>query len=113
MQDRNKIILRIGLAFVLFYAGISAFIHPYDWIGFVPTWANRFGMSQIIALHLHSVVEIILGLWLIIGKKLRLAAVLTAIDIGTILLISGFDRTVFLATFRDVGLVAMAIYLAL
>ncbi len=108
----KKYILQLGLAFVLIYAGISAFIYPNDWIGYVPGWVEKFGTSQILALHLHSLVEILLGIWLISNWKVKLAGLITALDILAILIMGGFGRSVFLVTFRDVGLASMAIYLA-
>ena len=33
--------LRIGLATVFLYAGISAFLNPIAWIGFIPLWLRN------------------------------------------------------------------------
>lgn len=107
----KKYILQIGLAFVLLYAGIAALLKPDDWIGFVPHWVTNFGTSRILALHLHSVAEVVLGVWLLINFKIKWAALLTALDIAAILVFAGLDSSVFIVTFRDVGLLLMAIYL--
>ena len=109
----KKYILQLGLAFVLLYAGISAWVQPQDWIGFVPTWVTDFGTSRLLALHLHSVAEIILGVWLLSNFQIRLAAWLTAADLAVIILVNGFDSAVFTTTFRDIGLLAAAVYLGL
>lgn len=109
----KKYILQIGLAFTLLYAGISSFLHPYDWVGFVPTWVEKFGTSQLLALHMHGVVEIILGLLLLTGWQRKWISLLVALDILAILLVNGFAGNMFLITFRDVGLFAMALYLYL
>ena len=109
---KKQYILQIGLAFVLLYAGISSFIHPFDWIGFVPSWVTNFGMSRELALHLHAGLEIFLGLWLVSNIKIRWVAGVAAADILVILLVSGFG-TQFLVTFRDVAIFLMALYLAL
>ena len=108
----KKYLINLGLAFTLIYAGISAFLYPNDWVGFVPQWVEKFGTSQLLALHIHSVVEIILGLWLLSNWKIKWAGIITALDIAAILLVNGFGRGIFLITFRDVGLLLMAIYLA-
>src|SRR5689334_3824409 len=109
----KKYLLQFGLAFVLLYAGISAFLQPFDWIGYVPMWVTKFGTSRELALHLHSIAEIILGLWLLSNIKIRWAAWITALDIAAIILVNGFNPELFLITFRDVALVFMALYLAL
>lgn len=113
MNWNKKFLLQLGLAFTLIYAGISSFLYPYDWIGYVPAWINLFKVTPLLALHGHAVAEIILGLWLLSNWKLRWASWLTALDIAVILLVNGFGRSIFPITFRDVGLLCMAIYLAL
>ncbi len=107
---KKKYLINLGLAITLLYAGIMAFLHPFDWIGFVPDWVTRFGTSRELALHLHSVAEIILGLWLLSNKKVKWVGLLTALDIAVIMLVSGTG--LLLITFRDFGLLFMAIYLA-
>jgi len=109
----KKYILNIGLAFTLLYAGISALLFPFDWIGFVPVWVENLGFSQELALHMHSVVEIILGVLLLCNIKTRIVAGIIALDIAAIVILGGFGRGMFLVTFRDVGLVCTALYLAL
>lgn len=108
----KKYLLQFGLAFTLLYAGISALVHPYDWIGFVPMWITQFGITREFALRSHSVVEILLAVWLLSNKKINLAGLVTALDMAVILLANGFGRGTFLITFRDAGLLFMAIYLA-
>ncbi len=108
----KKYLLNLGLAFTLIYAGISSFLYPNDWVGFVPQWVEKLGTSQLLALHLHSVVELILGLWLLSNWRVKWVALITALDIAAILLVGGFGQSIFLITFRDVGLLLAAIYLA-
>ena len=110
---KKEYILKIGLAFTLLYAGIAALLHPLDWIGFVPSWVTSFGITRELALRGHSFVEIILAVWLLTHWQKKLAAGLIAADILVIILINGFGRSVFPVTFRDVGLLAIALYLAL
>lgn len=106
-------LLQLGLAFVLVYAAIDAFAHPADWIGFVPKWVTEYGITRQMALQAHSILEIILGVWLLSSWKVRVAAVLTALDMLLIIFADGFSRAIFLITFRDVGLFFAAVYLAL
>ena len=113
MPFTKKYLLNFGLAFTLFYAGIAAFMNPFDWIGFVPMWVEKFGTSRELALHMHSVAEILLGVWLLSNWKVQWAGLVVALDILVILLVNGFSGGVLLITFRDVGLLFTAIYLAL
>lgn len=109
---KKEYILKLGLAFTLIYAGIDSLLHPLDWIGFVPTWVNSLGVTRELALSGHSFIEIILAVLLLVGWKKRIVASLIALDILVIILINGFGRSVFPVTFRDVGLLAIAAYLA-
>ena len=108
----KKYLLQFGLAFVLIYAGVASFIHPLDWIGFVPSWIGKFGVSRELALHLHAAGEIALGAWLLSNWKIRWAGWLAAADMVVIILANGLGAGIFLITFRDVGLLFMALYLA-
>jgi uncharacterized membrane protein YphA (DoxX/SURF4 family) len=111
-MNRAKFLIQFGLAFTLLYAGIDSFWHTNDWLGFVPQWVENFGTPIRLALHMHAVVEIILGLWLLSGWRLRWAGLLAALDMLVIIGIGGLSREMFLITFRDVGLVFMGIFLA-
>lgn len=110
---KAKYLLQIGLAFVLIYAGVDAFLHPFDWIGYVPHWVQFFHLSRAQFLHLHSAAEIILGILLLANYKLRIAAFLVFLDLLAIVIFGGFSRAVFLTTFRDIGLLFMAVALVL
>ena len=109
----KKYLLQFGLAFTLLYAGIDSFLHPFDWVGYVPTWVQSLGFSQLLALHLHAGVELLLGALLLTGWKLKWVGLLAALDIAVIIIVNGFGRGSFLITFRDVGLVAVGLYLFL
>lgn len=108
----KKILLRVGLAFTLLFAGIDSFLNTKDWLWFVPTWVEKFGITTELALHAHAAVEIILGLLLLSGWKLRWAAAIVAMDMLVIIFANGWSRALFLTTFRDVGLFFTAVYLA-
>lgn len=109
----KKYLLNLGLAFTLLYAGISSLISPGDWVGFVPAWVANFGLSRELALHAHSIVEILLGAGLIFNYRIKLLAGVVALDILALLVVNGFSASVFLVTFRDVGLFFAALFLAM
>jgi uncharacterized membrane protein YphA (DoxX/SURF4 family) len=110
---KKKYLLQLGLAFTLLYAGMDSLIHTFDWVGFVPGWIENFGIKPELALHAHSIVEIALGLLLLTTWKTKWVAAIAALDMAIILVANGFGRGIFLITFRDVGLLCTAIYLAL
>lgn len=100
-------ILRWGLAFVFFYAGVAALRDPAAWAGFLPAF-----LSSSSAAHLFltgfSVYEIILALWLFVGRKLSWSSMLAFITLGVITI---FNFSLFSITFRDVGLAMAALAL--
>ena len=113
MNINKKYLLQIGLAFVFLYAGISSFIKPLDWIGFVPSWVSMFGVTRTVALHMHAVIEILLGLLFLTNFKIRFVAIIAAADLLAIISVNGFSPAIFTTTFRDVGLFFMALFLAI
>ena len=100
--------LRIGLAFVFGYAAISALVLPEAWIGYYPEFMRGIVPDKIL-LAFHSIAEIILAVWLLSGKKVFYAAVLSALWILGIIL---GTLDVFLVTFRDVTILFSAAALA-
>lgn len=101
-------LLRIGLASVLFYAAIDSFLNPIAWIGFFPAWMRAVVDGNIL-LPFFSVYELLLGSWLLWGKKMRYAGLLSvATFVGIILSNLGAFNLVF----RDVTMVFSALALA-
>lgn len=102
-------LLRLGLGLVFLYAGLHALIDPLSWIGFVPQWVGRI-MPPATFLTIHSIFELALGAALLIFERaLPATSLLAALDLAAILLLYGVDD----ATFRDFGLVMMALALFL
>lgn len=101
-------LLRLGLAFVFLYAAISAFRHPYEWVGYLPTFfAKSFAATTV--LRAFEVVEILLAIWLLSGRYLRYAGLLAAAMLVGIVVL---NPTQLIITFRDVGLALTALALA-
>ncbi|MEK9173327.1 MAG: hypothetical protein AAB594_02025 [Patescibacteria group bacterium] len=100
-------LLRLGLAFGFLYAGISSLANPTDWIWYVPDFTEIF-ISKNISLAIFSLVEVVMGFWLVWGKYLKYSALISALILGGITLIS---LNAFQITFRDVGLTLAALAL--
>ena len=101
--------LRVGLAFAFFYAAISSFITPQNWIGFFPTFLRNI-VPQSFLLTFFSIYEIVLGLWLLSNKKTFYVAVLSAISL---FFITVLNWTAMEIVFRDVSILFMAVALAI
>lgn len=100
--------LRFGLALVLLYASVSSFVTPSDWIGYLPHFMTQY-ITGTMLLHIFSVYEFALALWLLSGYFLRLAALVSAATFAGIILT---NLGVLAVTFRDVTMVFASLALA-
>jgi uncharacterized membrane protein YphA (DoxX/SURF4 family) len=100
--------LRIGLAYVFLYAAIASIQHPIEWIGFLPSFMTK-AVDGHTLIHMFSAYEIVLAVWLLVGKYSRYAALLAAATLGGIVVM---DLSQLVITFRDVGLALMGLALA-
>lgn len=100
-------VLRLGLAFVFLYAGISSLMHPLIWVGFLPTFLTK-AITATTLIKIFAVYELALAVWLLSGKLLKYSALLCALTLAGIVT-TNFGQLV--TTFRDVGLTAMALAL--
>lgn len=104
-----ELILRVGVAFTLLYAAVSSFLTPVNWIGFFPAFLFQSAIPEELILGAFSLFEIILGLWLLWGKKVVYPALLSAFAFGGIAL---FNLGAMDIVFRDVGLFFAALAIA-
>ena len=101
--------LRMGLISVFAYAAIDSLLHPLYWVGYLPAiLTNHFDSFAL--LKIFAVYELILAVWLIIGKFLIYCSLICAV---TFVFIVVFDFSQILITFRDIGLAFMALALFL
>jgi hypothetical protein len=80
-----SLLLRSGLAVVFLYAAIASFIEPDAWIGYLPIVLRRIFPASLL-LNGFSVLEILLSLWLLSGKKTVYAAGFSALMLLGIIL---------------------------
>lgn len=92
-----NLLLRIGLASVYLYAGVFAILSPNDWIGFLPQFTKNFFPPDQLLLFL-SVLQILLGVWLLTGIKTFYAALVAGIMIIGIIAVNLNALDI---TFRD------------
>ena len=101
-------LLRLGLAFSFFYVASASFQNPTSWIGFFPQFLRDLAPAETL-LTGFSIYEIILGLWLLAGKKLVYSSWLAA---ATLFGIVVFNWGAMEIVFRDVSLGLAALALA-
>lgn len=110
-MENNKVaiwLLRLAICVSLAYPAIDAFLDPIVWVSFVPRWTKNIVNGEAF-LFAFSTFEILLILWLISGKKLFGAAIVSAI---LMFLITILNFVAFDIVFRDVGLGLAALALA-
>jgi hypothetical protein len=108
MTNRASLFLRLGLAFVFAFAGISAILNPTAWIGFVPNIVELV-IAKESFLILHDIINLSLAVWLVSGKKTYWAAIGSCIMLAGIIL---GNLGALIITFRDIGLFMAAVALA-
>jgi len=102
--------LRAGLAFAFFYAGIAALVDWQAWVGWFPGWLLDLSpFSNKTTLALHSFLDILLGFWLLSGRQLFWAALISFAVLAGIVI---FNWNLMAVVFRDVALAIVALALA-
>ncbi len=109
-QKKNILIsflLRSGLAIVFFYAGISSFLNPTNWIGFVPNFIGAI-ISKEMFLMIFSTYEILLGIGLLFDCKTFALSILSSVTLFLILFV---NIMILELLFRDIAILFMALAL--
>jgi uncharacterized membrane protein YphA (DoxX/SURF4 family) len=112
-EKTANLILRLGVAFAFLYPPINAIFDPYTWIGYLPHFARSIahigGVSDIVLLHAFGLLEVIIALWILSGKKIFLPSLAAT---GILLVIVGLNLQDFQIIFRDVSIAAAALALS-
>jgi len=103
----SQLLLRLGLGFVFAYAGVSSLKDPNEWVGYLPHFLAAVSYVSVV-MKVFAVAELGLAVWLVSGKFVRYAALLAAVMLFGIIFANPANMII---TFRDVGLVAMALAL--
>lgn len=104
-----EILLRLGLIIVFAYAAIDSLIRPLFWVGYLPNFLTVH-VAAVNLLKVFAVYQLILVGWLISGKLIKYCALICSL---TFLAIIIFDFSQLIITFRDFGLMFMALALYL
>ncbi len=103
-------ILRVGLAITLAYAGVDMVIHPSLWVGFMPAWVFAASpLKETPTMVVHGIVHVLIAIGFLNERTIKVSAFLSTLLLVGIILFSG----AWFITFRDIGLLAIAIALLL
>lgn len=103
-----SLLLRLGLAFVFLYAAFGSLFNPEAWASYLPSFILKTSFAFTL-LKVFSVYEVGLSLWLLSNKYTQYAAILCALTLAGIILAQPSGLFI---TFRDIGLLFMAVTLA-
>ncbi len=108
-KSATNFLLRAGISFSFIYPPIDALFDPNSWIGYFPKFMHGF-VPDTILLHLFGIVEVIIALWILSGKKIFLPAFVATLILIVIVLanLNNFE-----VLFRDLSIAAMALALAI
>lgn len=98
----------MGVAFAFLFPPINAIFNPYSWIGYFPKFIQGY-VPDLVLLHGFGVIEVILALWILSGRKIFFPALIATIMITAIVL---FNLNNFEVLFRDLSIAMMALALA-
>ena len=103
------LLLRVGVAFAFLFPPLNAILDPYAWVGYFPSFVLGI-IPDMALLHLFGVVEIIIGLWILSGKKIFIPSIIAT---ALLILIVLFNLTDFQVLFRDLIIALMSFALVL
>jgi len=104
------LVMRLSLAFVLGWFGVSEIIDPRYWSGYVPPMIVKTApLGIFILVQIHGLLLVILSLTLFLRFRLRIFGLLIIFTllsiIGGLISMNGFDEIVV----RDIGLFGLAL----
>ncbi len=102
-------VLRAGVAFAFLYPPISALSSLESWIGYFPPFMRGI-VPDATLLHTFGVVEVIIALWILSGKRIFWPSMAGAAMLVGIVV---FNMNNFEVIFRDLAIAAGALALAI
>lgn len=100
-------LLRIAIAGAFLYPAIAALITPAAWLGYFPHFVLGIVPDTLLILG-WSVIEAILALWILSGKKIFVPSLIACVLLAAIVI---FNLSLIDIVFRDVALALVALYL--
>lgn len=103
------LLLRLGVALSFLYPPVNALVDPYSWVGYFPAFLRGDGIPEMTLLHVFGAIEIVIGLWILSGKRIFAPSLAAA---AILIAIVFFNLGDFQVLFRDISIAAMALALA-
>src|SRR3989344_969839 len=113
-KDYSIFIVRMSLALVLLWFGISQLINPESFLGYIPQWMHEHPLQLMhnipkpsvhVVLTFNGIADTLLGLLLLMGFYTRLTAFIAALHLLSIAFSLGYNDI----AIRDFGLSLMAL----
>ena len=108
-QKIVNLLLRMGVAFAFLFPAINAVFDPLSWIGYFPKFLHGVA-PDLVLLHGFGIVEVVIALWILSGKRILVPSLLAMAMLFSIVLLNLQD---FHILFRDLVIALTAGALAL
>lgn len=103
------LLLRLGVSFSLLFPPFNAFLDPYQWLGYFPTFVMDV-VPDMVLLYGFGGLLIIAGLWILSGRNIFLPSVFATVVFVLVVL---FNLPDFQTLFSTLSVSAMALALSL
>jgi len=104
-----ELCLRLAVAVAFVYPAISALFDPVSWFGYFPKAIQLLPIDPSLLLHGFGALEVLLALWILLGKRVFIPSVLATIVLMAIVVVHYVN---FPILFRDVSIALAALALA-
>lgn len=108
-HEASDLLLRIGTALAFLFPPLDAFLNPFSWVGYIPSFMRDIA-PEMVLLHVFGIVEIILAVWILSGRKIFWPSIAATAFLVLIVLFNAND---FEVLFRDLSIAAMTLALAI
>ncbi|MBI4143838.1 DoxX family membrane protein [Candidatus Woesearchaeota archaeon] len=103
----SAFLLRLALAIVFAWFSVNQFVSPEIWTSYIPSFIGKYAPLSLLV-YVNAVFELVLAVFLLIGKYTRVFAVLAALHLFSIAVSVGYNDI----GVRDFGLFLSAVALA-
>jgi len=107
-HEASDLLLRLATAFAFLFPALDAFLNPFSWVGYIPGFARGI-LPEMVLLHGFGILEIILAVWILSGRRIFWPSVAATV---ILLLIVVLNLNDFEVLFRDLSLAGMTLALA-
>lgn len=108
-HEASDLLLRIGTALAFLFPPLDAFLNPFSWVGYIPNFLRELAPEMLI-LHTFGILEILLAVWILSGRKIFWPSLAATAFLVLIVLFNSND---FEVLFRDLSIAAMTLALAI